>query len=66
MKHSDNVFTIDNDYANDLQNKQSAYQELSKHKRTIHLVMISTNGVTHNNHYNIIQNEITMDDLFAI
>jgi hypothetical protein len=66
MKHSDNVFTIDNDYAKDLQNKQSAYQELSKDRRTLHLVMVTTNGVTHNSNYNIIQNEITMDDLFAI
>ena len=66
MKHSDNVFTIDNDYAKDLQNKQSAYQELSKDRRTLHLVMVTTNGVTHNSNYNIIQYEITMDDLFAI
>ena len=27
--------------------------------------MVSTNGVVHNNYYNIIQNEVTMDDLFA-
>jgi hypothetical protein len=66
MKHSDNVFTIDIDYAKDLQNKQSAYQELSKDRRTLHLVMVTTNGVTHNSNYNIIQNEITMDDLFVI
>jgi len=66
MKHSDYVFTIDKDYANDLQNKLGAYQELSKDKRTPHLVMVTTNGVMHNNNYNLIQNEITMDDLFAI
>ena len=66
MKHSDNVFTIDNDYAKDLQNKQSTYQELSKDRRTLHLVMVTTNGVTHNSNYNIIQNELTIEDLFAI
>ena len=66
MKHSENVFTIDKDYADDLQNKLSAYQELSKDKRTLHLVMVTTNGVTRNSNYNIIQNEIIMDDLFAI
>ena len=66
MKHSDYAFTIDKDYANDLLNKLGAYQELSKDKRTPHLVMVTTNGVTHNSHYNLIQNEITIDDLFAI
>ena len=66
MKHSTNVFTIDRDYATNLQNKIEAYQELSKDKRTLHLVMVTTNGVVHNNHYNMIQNEVTMDDLFKI
>ena len=66
MKHSTNVFTIDRDYATNLQNKIEAYQELSKDKRTLHLVMVTTNGVAHNNNYNLIQNEVTMDDLFMI
>ena len=66
MKHATDVFTIDKDYAGDLQNKLNAYQELSKDKRTLHLVMVTTNGVTHNNYYNMIQNEIVLDDLFAI
>ena len=65
MKHSTNVFTIDRDYAKNLQNKIEAYQKLSKDKRTLHLVMVTMNGVVHNNYYNIIQNEVTMDDLFA-
>lgn len=64
IKHSTNTFTIDKEYAIDLQNKLNAYQELSKDKRTLHLVLITTNGVTHNNYYNMVQNEITMEDLF--
>ena len=59
-----NVFTIDRDDATNLQNKIEAYQELSKDKRTLHLVMVTTNGVAHNSYYNMIQNEVTMDDLF--
>ena len=65
MKHSASMFTIEHDYAKELQNKLDAYQELSKDQRTLHLVMVTTNGVVHNNYYNMIQNEITMDDLFA-
>ena len=66
MKHSANVFTIEKDYEKELQNKVDAYRELSKDKRTLHLVMVTTHGVTRNSNYNIIQNEVTMDDLFAI
>ena len=66
MKHSANVFTIEKDYEKELQNKVEAYRELSKDKRTLHLVMVTTHGVTRNSNYNIIQNEVTMDDLFAI
>ena len=66
MKHSVKAFTIDKDYAKDLQNKLDAYQELSKDKRTLHLVMVMTNGVVHNSYYNMVQKEITMDDLFAV
>ena len=66
MKHSVSTFSIDNDYAKDLQNKLDAYRELSKDKRTLHLVMVTTNGVAHNNYYNMVQKEIIMDDLFAM
>ena len=66
MKHSTNVFTIDKDYAANMQNKLDAYKELSKDKRTVHLVMVTTNGIVHNNYFNMIQNEVTMDDLFVM
>ncbi|MBQ6576940.1 MAG: ATP-binding protein, partial [Bacteroidales bacterium] len=66
MKHSATIFTIDGDYAQDLQNKVDAYRGLSKDKRTVHLVMVTTNGIAHNNFYNMIQYEITLDDLFVV
>lgn len=64
MKHSVKPFTIDKDYAESLQRKLDAYQELSKDSRTHHLVMVTSNGVMHNSYYNMIQKEITIDDLF--
>ena len=65
MKHSTGAFTIDNDYASNLQNKLSAYLELSKDIRTLHLVMVTTGGLVHNSYYNMVQKELTMDDLFG-
>ena len=64
MKHSATVFTIDKEYAKELQNKFEAYQKLSKDKRTLHLVMVTTNGIARNSNYNMVQNEITLEDLF--
>lgn len=66
MKHSTTAFTIDKDYAQDLENKVNAYRQFSKDKRTVHLVMVTTNGITRNSYMNMIQNEITLDDLFAL
>ena len=66
MKHSSGVFSIDKKYAGELQNKLDVYQEQSKDKNTIHLVMVTTCGVARNSYYNMIQNEVTMDELFAI
>ena len=65
MKHSVSTFSIENDYAKELQNKLDAYRELSKDRRTLHLVMVTTNGVAHNNYYNMVQKEIIMDELFT-
>ena len=66
MKHSAGIFAIDKDYAKELQNKLDAYRELSNDNRTPHLVIISTNGIVRNTYYNMVQNEITTDDLFAV
>ena len=66
MKHSATTLTIDGDYAQNLQHKIDTYRALSKDKRTVHLVMVTTNGITRNNYINLIQNEITLDDLFAL
>ena len=42
-----------------------AYRQFSKDKSILQLVMVTTNGVAHNSYYNMIQKEITMDDLFV-
>ena len=66
IKHSINEFSIDKTYASNLENKVAAYRELSKDKRTIHLVMVTTNGIARNSYFNLVQNEVVADDLFAL
>ncbi len=65
MKHSSSVYTIDKEYATELQNKFDTYSALSRDNRTLHLVMVTTCGVAHNNYYNMVQKEVTIDDLFC-
>ena len=64
IKFSNKTFTIEKDYQRNLQNKIECVQEYTNHKRTIILTMITTNGVEHNGYWNIVQKEVTMDDLF--
>ena len=52
--------------AQNLEYKVDAYRQLSKDKRTVHLVLVTTNGIARNSFMNMIQNEITLDDLFAV
>lgn len=66
MKHTSSLFTIDKDEAAILQNKLDAYRDLSKDKRTLHLVLVSSNEISRNNFYNMIQKVVTLDDLFAV
>ena len=64
MKFSSKAFTIDKDYHLNLLNKIDCVQEYTNHKKTIILTMITTCGIDHNGYWNIVQKEVTMDDLF--
>ena len=64
MKFYDTEFEIDSDYADVLQNKIQVYKEKTKTKDAIHLTMVTSYGVKKNKYYNLITNEITLDDLF--
>jgi uncharacterized protein len=65
IKFSINQFTITKSYDRDLRNKIAVFKENTKTKKAVFLTMITTFGLTKNEYSrSIIQNEITMDDLF--
>jgi hypothetical protein len=64
MKFSNKEFLIDKDYSTSLQNKIDKFQELTQYKKTVMLTMITTHGISHSGYWNMVQNEVTMDDLF--
>lgn len=67
MKFSEYEFTIDRHYEKELENKIAAFLNSKQHTKThsIQLVMVTTNGVTSNEHSKDVNQQITLDDLFA-
>ncbi|GHT88679.1 hypothetical protein FACS189474_4340 [Bacteroidia bacterium] len=64
IKYAVDEFVIDKQYDEILRKKRAAFKEETKTRKTIHITMITTNGVRHNQYWGNIQSEITMDDLF--
>jgi uncharacterized protein len=67
IKYSINPFEIDKKYNLDLSNKIGIFKDETKTRKAIFLTMITTFGVKENIHsLGLIQNSITMDELFEI
>ncbi len=66
IKYAINPFEITKDYDLKLRNKVAAFIQNTKTKKTVFLSMITTFGLVQNAYArSIIQNELTMDDLFG-
>jgi AAA+ ATPase superfamily predicted ATPase len=65
MKYASEEFVIDKKYDENLRNKRGAFRNENHSRKTIHITMISTYGVKHNEYWGNIQSEVTMDDLFV-
>jgi len=65
MKYTSEEFVIDKNYDENLRNKRGAFRTQTKTKNAIHITLITTYGVKHNEYWGIIQSEVTMADLFA-
>lgn len=64
MKFSEKPFTIDKEYDMELRNKMGIFKTVSKTTKAVQLIMITSFGVTQNMYSNIIQGQVTIDDLF--
>ncbi len=65
IKFSEKPFIIDKEYDLELRNKMGTFKAVSKTTKAVQLVMITTFGVKQNMYSNIVQGQITVDDLFA-
>jgi uncharacterized protein len=64
MKFSQDTYTIDKDYDQQLRHKLTRFTEATKTRKAVHLTMVTTYGVTHNTYWNRVQKEVTAEDLF--
>ena len=65
MKYSINVYAIDRDYDAVLRNKIDSFRRETGTRCSLQLTMITTYGLTKGKYSNLIQNQVTLDDLFA-
>ena len=64
MTCTNNAFTINHAYEEDLQHKIEVFKEESKTKNSVQLVMIASAGLKTNAHSGIISKTVNGDDLF--
>jgi len=65
MKIASDEFVINKKYDEILRNKRSVFRFQTNTKNAIHITLITTYGVIHNEYWGNIQSEVTMVDLFA-
>ena len=66
IKYTVLPFEIDSKYEMELRNKLAVFISETSCNKALHLTMISANGLKHNVHSGVVQNEIIGDDLFSI
>jgi len=65
IKYTAKEFVITKSYDESLRNKRSAFIEETNTKKSVHITMITTYGVKHNEYWNNIQSEVLLDNLFS-
>lgn len=64
IKFSQDKYAIDQDYSQNLAHKIERLLQTTQTKKTLHLTMITANGLAHNEYWGMVQSEITANDLF--
>jgi AAA+ ATPase superfamily predicted ATPase len=65
MKYSSMEFAIDKKYDKSLRQKKETFVRETKTRKAVHLTMVTTYGVKHNEYSHLIQSEVKMNHLFS-
>ena len=64
MQFSVNDYIIDKDYHEKIRNKIESFRRMTKTRKAIQVVFVTTYGVRQNTYSSIVQGQVTLDDLF--
>ena len=65
MKFYVNDYIIDKDYNEIIRNKIEAFKRLTKTRKAVQIVFVTTYGVRQDAYSSIIQGQVTLDELFG-
>ena len=65
MEFSLSEYAIDTEHEQKVRNKKSAFINATNTRKAVHPTMVTTFGIKANTYSGIVQNEVTLDDLFA-
>lgn len=66
MKYSKEPYVISADYGRELQRKRDVLTEVTGTGSAVHTIMVTTEGVVHNEEWGEIQAEVNLDNLFEL
>ena len=66
MKYSKEAYVISADYGRELQRKRDVLAEVTGTESAVHTIMVTTEGVAHNEEWGEIQAEVNLDNLFEL
>jgi hypothetical protein len=65
IKFARKQFVITKSYEENLQNKISSFKEETQTSKAVHLLMITTNGVKQNKYAEIVQKQLTLNNIYG-
>ena len=65
MKFAGGTYSISPDYASHMLSRAEAFKQQTGTEKSIHLTMVTLEGVEHNEGWQSIQSEVVLDDLFV-
>jgi hypothetical protein len=63
-KFSTDAYAISQDYAERLNSRKETFRALTGTRKSLHTTMVTTYGLKRNKYCDVVQREVTMDDLF--
>lgn len=66
MKYSQEPYVISADYGRELQRKRDVLAKVTGTESAVHTIMVTTEGVAHNEEWGEIQAEVNLDNLFEL